>query len=99
MNIHFIDIMEASFMEFASCIDPMYRGPTVNWVDVDKSKIYTWPKFSDKCTTSDYSQKYGFSNDPDFDYVKAELKKMARKPKEVTGLRNIKLYQIIINYK
>ena len=68
-------------MEFMSCIDPVYRGPTVNWVDVDKRKIYARPKFLSKCIVSDYSQKYGFSNDPDFDYVKAELKKMGRKPK------------------
>ena len=72
-------------MEFASHIDPMYRGPTVNWVDVDKMKIYSHPKFSDKCTASDYSSKYGYSSDLDFDYIKAELNKMGRKPKEVTN--------------
>ena len=79
-------------MEFASCIDPMYRGPTVNWLEVDKSKIYTWPKFLDKCTANDYSRKYGFSSDPDFDYIKAELKKMGRKPKEVTNVQKSPLY-------
>ena len=76
-------------MEFASHIDPMYRGPTVNWVDVDKTKIYAQPKFSDKCTANNYSRKYGFSNDPDFDYIKEELKKMGRKPKEVRILQKI----------
>ena len=86
-------------MEFTSWIDPMYRGPTVNWVDVDKTKLYSCPKFSGKCTASDYSRKYRFSSDPDFDYIKAKLKKMGRKPKEVTNAQNIKLYQIIINYK
>ena len=29
-NIHFIDITEQAFMEFASCIDLMYQGPTIN---------------------------------------------------------------------
>ena len=86
-------------MEFTSWIDPMYRGPTVNWVDVDKSKLYLCPKFSDQCMANDYSRKYGFSNDPDFDYIKAELKKMGRKPKEVRNPQNTCLYQIIINYK
>ena len=71
-------------MEFASHIDLMYSGPTTNWVDVDKTKLYSQPKFSDKCTTNDYSRKYGFNNDPDFDNIKAELKKMGRKLKEVT---------------
>ena len=83
-------------MEFASRIDPMYRGPTVNWVEVDKCKIYTQPKFSDKCTTNNYSRKYGFSNDPDFDYIKAELKKMGWKPKEV---KKCTKFSILNNYK
>ena len=83
-NIHFIDITEPAFMEFTSCIDPMYQRPTINWVDVDKTKLYAQPKFSDKCTANDYSRKYGFNNDPDFDYIKVELKKMGRKLKEVT---------------
>ena len=86
-------------MEFALQIDPMYRGPTVNWVDVDKSKLYSHPKFLDKCMANDYSRKYGFSNDPDFDYIKAELKKMGIKPKEVTNAQNACLYQRIISYK
>ena len=76
--------MQPAFMEFTSCIDLMYQGPTINWVDVDKSKLYSWPKFSNKCTANDYSRKYGFNNDPDFDYIRAELKKMGRKLKEVT---------------
>ena len=79
-------------MEFASHIDPMYRGPTVNWVEVDKSKIYAWPKFSDKCTANNYSRKYGFSTDPDFEYIKEELKKMGRKPKEVKILQKYHVY-------
>ena len=83
-NIHFIDITEQAFMEFTSHIDPMSRGPTINWVDVDKSKLYSRPKFSDKCQANDYSRKYGLNNDPDFDYIKVELKKMGRKLKEVT---------------
>ena len=37
---------EPAFMEFTLWTDPMYRGPTVNWVDVDKSKLYSHPKFS-----------------------------------------------------
>ena len=82
-NIHFIDITEEAFMEFAKWIDPLYQGETVNWLKVDKSKLYSQPKFSDKSTANDYSRKYGFTNDPDFDYVKSELKKMGRKPKEV----------------
>ena len=86
-------------MEFALQIDPMYRGPTVNWVDVDKSKLYLHPKFSDKCIANDYSRKYGFSNDPDIDYIKAELKKMGRKPKDVRNAQNTSLYPRIINYK
>ena len=61
-------------MGFTSWIDPMYRGPTVNWVDVDKSKLYSNLKFSDKCIANDYSRKYGFSNNADFDYIKAKLK-------------------------
>ena len=68
-------------MELASQIDPMYRRPTVNWVDVDKTKLYSWPKFSDKCTASDYNRKYRFSSDPDFDYIKVELKKWGGNPK------------------
>ena len=91
--------MELAFMEFALHIDPIYRGPTVNWVDVNNTKVYFHPKFSDKCTASDYSRKYSFTSDPDFDYIKAELKKMGRKPKEVTNAENIKLYQIIIYHK
>ena len=79
-------------MEFASCINPMYRGPTVNWVEVDKSKIYAWPKFLDKCTANDYSRKYGFSNNPDFECIKEELKKMGRKPKEVKILQKSHVY-------
>ena len=79
-------------MEFASHIDPMCRGPTINWVEVDKSKIYALPKFSDKCTANKYSRKYGFSNDPDFEYIKEELKKMGRKPKEVKILQKCHVY-------
>ena len=74
-------------MEFAKCIEPMYRGPTVNWVDVDSTKIYAQPKFSDKCLASDYSQKYGFDNDADFNYVKEELKKIGCKLKEVINTK------------
>ena len=87
-NIHFIDVTEPAFMEFTSWIDPMDRGPTVNWVDVDNSKLHSCPKFSDKCTANDYSRKYRFSNDPDFDYIKAKLKKIEGKPKKVTNAQN-----------
>ena len=77
-------------MEFAKRINPMYQGPAVIWLEVDKSKLYSWPKFSDKCTANDYSHKYGFTNDPDFDYMKTKLKKMGRKPKEVNCKLNNK---------
>ena len=50
-------------MDFTSQNDPMYRGLTVNWVDVDKSKLYSHPKFPDKCTANDYNRKYGFNNE------------------------------------
>ena len=80
-----MDISEPAFMEFAKRIDPKYRGPTVNWADVDKTKLYSRPKFSDKCTANQYTQKYGFSSDADFDYVKAEVEKFGRKPMEVTN--------------
>ena len=86
-------------MEFTSQVEPLYRGLTVNWVDVAKSKLYSHPKFLDKCMPNNYSRKYGFSNDPDFDYIKAELKTMGRKSKEVRNAQNTCLYQIIINFK
>ena len=41
---------------------------------------------------NDYSRKYGFSNNPDFDYIMAELKKIGRKPKEVKNVQKSPLY-------
>ena len=71
IDIHFMDISEAAFMEFMKRTDPMYWGPTINWAEVDKTKFYLGPKFSDKCMMNKYARKYGFTSDTDFDYIKA----------------------------
>ena len=40
-----MDISDAAFMEFVNRIDPKYCGPRVNWAEVDKTKLYSRPKF------------------------------------------------------
>ena len=80
-----MDISDAAFMEFANRIDLKYCGPTVNWAEVDKTKLYLRPTFSDKCMANQYTQKYEFTSDADFDYVKAEVQKFGRKPMEGTN--------------
>ena len=81
--MHFIDLTREAFMEFTTRIDPVYRGPTINWLEQDKSKIYAQPKFSDRCTANEYTRKYGFTSDTDFKYIKAEIKKLGQTPMEV----------------
>ena len=85
-NIHYIDVSKEVFMEYAKRIHPKYQGDTINWVEVDKSKIYFCPKFTDMTRSKEYAQRFGFQNDPDFDYVKGHVDQMGRKPVPVTNL-------------
>ena len=73
-------------MEYAKRIHPKFQGDTINWVEVDKSKIYSRPKFTDMTRSKEYAQRFGFQNDPDFDYVKGHVDQMGRKPVPVTNL-------------
>ena len=72
-NVHFLNVDEEYFIKHVTRLPTRYRGEIINWSEVDQSKGYSQPFYTDQSTVKDDAQKFLMSSDDHYNIVKKHL--------------------------